>query len=517
MMAFANYHDISEYGLIGDCRAAALVSRLGSIDWCCLPHFDSPSSFAAILDAERGGSFSISPAGSFSSAQHYLEDPNVLETRFETSSGQIRLIDLFSVTTEQKKRKQFWPDHEILRIVEGISGEVTVRMRYAPRPHYGKSPVALQDRGRFGIACSSDERLLLLQSSLSASQIRCVNNGSVAVAEFNVKAGESSLKEKVLDWLAGYKDSKPVRIGNAAENQLQLDVYGEVLGAICHFSPYIEQFDGETRDFILGLGEAVCELWHQPDDGIWEVRSGRVHHTHSKVLAWVALDRLITLARKYSWKAPIGKFDAIKRQLRERIETYGFNRIDQCSARAVRRKGRSKRSMNFGHAILWGFAATVVLTSLLSGARGLGLTRMDIPFMLGAMFTQNREKAKWIGFLIHLVNGWIFAFIYIEAFLASGILHWWFGAAIGLVHSMFVLLVGMRLLPGIHPRMADERSRAGSNTATRTARVHGSALRAWYAHYDDCRAPRLRCVVGTSVSMMRARRGSADCRQPRLA
>ena len=112
--------------------------------------------------------------------------------------------------------------------------------------------------------------------------------------------------------------------------------------------------------------------------------------------------------------------------------------------------------MNIGHAILWGFAGTIVLTSLMSGCRGLGLTRMDIPFMLGTIFTPNRDKAKWIGILIHLLNGWIFALIYIEAFLASGLLRWWFGAAIGLVHAMFVLLVGMRLLPGIHPRMADE-------------------------------------------------------------
>jgi hypothetical protein len=112
--------------------------------------------------------------------------------------------------------------------------------------------------------------------------------------------------------------------------------------------------------------------------------------------------------------------------------------------------------MNLGHAILWGFAGTVILTSLMSGARGLGLTRMDLSFMLGAVFTPNRDKAKWIGFLFHLVNGWLFAFIYIAAFAASGLFHWWFGVAIGFVHGMFVLLVGMRLLPGIHPRMANE-------------------------------------------------------------
>jgi len=112
--------------------------------------------------------------------------------------------------------------------------------------------------------------------------------------------------------------------------------------------------------------------------------------------------------------------------------------------------------MNFGHTVFWGFVGTVILTALMSGCRGLGLTRMDLPFMLGAIFTPNRDIAKWIGFLTHIVIGWLFAFLYVEAFVSSGVRNWWFGAAIGLVHAMFVLLVGMRLLPGIHPRMADE-------------------------------------------------------------
>ena len=103
--------------------------------------------------------------------------------------------------------------------------------------------------------------------------------------------GHTSIREKVIDWLSGYRNSRPVRIGNAAEQQFQLDVYGEVLDGIYSFSPYMTEFDGETRAFILGLGNAICKLWNQPDEGIWEVRSGRVHHTHSKVLAWVGLDR----------------------------------------------------------------------------------------------------------------------------------------------------------------------------------------------------------------------------------
>jgi GH15 family glucan-1,4-alpha-glucosidase len=137
--------------------------------------------------------------------------------------------------------------------------------------------------------------------------------------------GESSLKEKMINWFSGYRDSQPVRIGNAAEAQLQLDVYGEVLDAVHYISPYISDFDGETRNFLLGLGKAVCELWNQPDDGIWEVRSGPVHHTHSKVLAWVALDRLLRLAKTYSWRAPIERFENIKNRIREQIETRGFN------------------------------------------------------------------------------------------------------------------------------------------------------------------------------------------------
>jgi GH15 family glucan-1,4-alpha-glucosidase len=137
--------------------------------------------------------------------------------------------------------------------------------------------------------------------------------------------GEPSLKEKCLDWLTGYRDSRPVRVGNGAESQFQLDVYGEVLDGIHYFSPFISSFDGETRKFILGLGKAVCELWDEPDDGIWEVRSGRVHHTHSKVLAWVAMDRLIRLATRYSWNAPVDQFERLKIKIRNQIETHGFN------------------------------------------------------------------------------------------------------------------------------------------------------------------------------------------------
>lgn len=114
--------------------------------------------------------------------------------------------------------------------------------------------------------------------------------------------------------------------------------------------------------------------------------------------------------------------------------------------------------INWPHAILWGFCATIVLDTLLASSRALGLTRMDLPFMLGTMFTVRRERAKVLGFLFHLINGWIFALLYIAIFVSLGIQTWWVGALIGLTHALFILIPGMALLPSIHPRMATEDS-----------------------------------------------------------
>ncbi len=112
--------------------------------------------------------------------------------------------------------------------------------------------------------------------------------------------------------------------------------------------------------------------------------------------------------------------------------------------------------INWGSWLLWGFAATVILTTLLAGTHGLGLTRMNIPYLIGTMFTPNRDRAKSLGVLVHVINGWIFSFIYVAAFHLSGGPTWWKGAAIGLVHATFVLAAAMPVLPGMHPRMASE-------------------------------------------------------------
>lgn len=110
--------------------------------------------------------------------------------------------------------------------------------------------------------------------------------------------------------------------------------------------------------------------------------------------------------------------------------------------------------MNLDNLILWGFAATLILTILMAASRPLGLTRMDLPFLLGTMFTSNRNAAPLVGFFAHLLMGWLFALIYGAAFESSGLDTWWFGMAIGLVHGAFVLSAGLTILTYFHPRMA---------------------------------------------------------------
>lgn len=110
--------------------------------------------------------------------------------------------------------------------------------------------------------------------------------------------------------------------------------------------------------------------------------------------------------------------------------------------------------MNRRGTLLWGFVATVALTGLLAGSQSLRLTRMNLPYMLGTMVTAERDRAKVVGFGLHLLNGWIFATVYVAAFESWRRATWWLGAGIGLVHALFVLVAGLPLMPGIHPRMA---------------------------------------------------------------
>jgi GH15 family glucan-1,4-alpha-glucosidase len=458
---------ISDYALIGNCRSAALVGRNGSIEWCCLPEFHSPAIFAALLDREKGGYFSIAPVGPWQSSQGYLPATNVAETRFQTEEGEARLVDAFVALTEEEKRAALFPDTELLRVVEGVAGVVRLKMEYVPRPFYGRGAASLQDHQKLGVQCAWKGSVFNLLCTLGEEQVQvAAGDPGRATAEFEVRPGErvifslsysaqspavlpelritawkrlqatihywsnwigrcrytgiyqeqvrrsalvlkllahapsgaiiaapttslpetlggirnwdyrycwlrdasfttrvlvqlgfeeeahaylnwilhatrltrprlqvvysvyghAKLKEQTLDWLQGYRGSRPVRIGNGADGQFQLDVYGEVLDAVYTYSSLVKEFDRDSRRFIMGLGDVLCKLWSRPDNGIWEVRSVAVHHTHSKVMAWVGLDRLVRLAQKYHWKeAPVARWKQAATLIRQEIESFGFN------------------------------------------------------------------------------------------------------------------------------------------------------------------------------------------------
>jgi GH15 family glucan-1,4-alpha-glucosidase len=137
--------------------------------------------------------------------------------------------------------------------------------------------------------------------------------------------GEANVPERALGHLDGYAGSRPVRIGNDAHGQLQLDVYGEVLDAVARFADRAGRFDRDTSRMLDGLGHTVCRRWREPDEGIWEGRAGRFHHTHSKALCWVALDRLIRLHQVGKIRVCVDEFRAQREAIRAAIERQGYS------------------------------------------------------------------------------------------------------------------------------------------------------------------------------------------------
>jgi GH15 family glucan-1,4-alpha-glucosidase len=456
---------ITDHLLIGNCRTAALVSKTGSITWCCIPEFHSPSIFAALLDNEKGGFFLIQPVHAFRCKHAYIPDTNVSRIVFENEEGSVSLTDCFVAMEENEKRAQLFADHEIIRIAEGISGAVKMRFVYFPRTYYGKYAARLKDQGKLGIQFSYKENVCIFQTSLPEAGISdsrdkvegmfVLNKGDRVIfsvscstqypavipeikltaikrlestvrywqtwigkckyegpfkewvrrsaltlkllahapsgaiiaapttslpewtggsrnwdyrfcwlrdASFTVRVlmrlgyydeahaymnwilhatrltqpalqvvytvfGNARINEQICDWLPGYKKSAPVRIGNDAHSQFQLDVYGEVLDAVYAYSGIVGGFDRGAKKFIMGLGKTICKHWGEPDDGIWEMRSARRQHTHSKVMAWVGLDRLIKLCEKYHWDgADKERFEKTKALLQRSIEERGFNK-----------------------------------------------------------------------------------------------------------------------------------------------------------------------------------------------
>src|ERR687886_2891343 len=162
----ASYPPIDGYAFIGGFRSAEPISRAGSLDWLCTPRFDSPSIFAAVLDAENGGRFLVRPIGEFRTERRYLANTNVLETIFRTPTGACVLRDLMSVSSDEDKRSYLTPEHEVLRQLEGLEGEVEVEIVYEPRPDYGRVRPLLEQRGALGLRCEVGGTTLTLRSEL---------------------------------------------------------------------------------------------------------------------------------------------------------------------------------------------------------------------------------------------------------------------------------------------------------------------------------------------------------------
>jgi GH15 family glucan-1,4-alpha-glucosidase len=137
--------------------------------------------------------------------------------------------------------------------------------------------------------------------------------------------GETRLKERTLDWLSGFANSRPVRTGNDAHGQLQLDIYGEVIDAVYAFTTRGGRLDRGTRRMLAGFGETVCRRWSEPDEGIWEPRGGRRHNTYSKAMCWVALDRLCRLNDEGHISAPTARYRQVQRDIHDAVESRGFS------------------------------------------------------------------------------------------------------------------------------------------------------------------------------------------------
>jgi len=435
---------IEEYALIGDLQTSALVGRNGSVDWLCLPRFDSPSCFAALLGEEGHGRWLVAPAAQVrGSSRRYREGTLILETDFETDQGAVRLVDFMPL------RDGGAP--QLMRIVQGLRGRVPVRMQLVIRFGYGlvvpwvervpdgivaqagpdavhlSTPVGLRGEqlttvAEFTIAEGASEAFVLswfpsyerpartedARSALARTEAwwrdwsgRCTYRGEYrdevvrslivlkgltdqvtgavvaapttslpedlggernwdyrytwlrdSVLTLNALlgggytdealafsdcvfrataghpeqlqimygvAGERRLEEYEVDWLPGYEGSRPVRVGNAAAGQFQLDVYGEVLGVGWAVAMAVGRVSPRRWSQLRRLMEYLETVWRDPDDGMWEARGPRRHYTQSKLMAWVAFDRAIALAEHFGLEGPLERWRQVRAEIHDEI------------------------------------------------------------------------------------------------------------------------------------------------------------------------------------------------------
>jgi GH15 family glucan-1,4-alpha-glucosidase len=434
---------IEDYALIGDTHTAALAGRNGSIDWLCLPRFDSGACFAALLGGEEHGFWRIAPAGRVDRVtRRYRDETLVLETEFRTEDGVVRLVDCMPRRSGHAS---------VVRVVEGVAGRVAMRMDLVIRFDYGwvvpwmaraddhlhgvagpdsiclatpapirgenlrtiaefdvgpgdRVPFVLSWHPQFADAsCGGDAvkavaateawwrewsgrcsyrgrwRDAVVRSLITLKALSYEPTGGIVAAAttslpediggvrnwdyrycwlrdaaFTLDAllqggygeearawrdwllrvvagdpaqlqimygpaGERRLTELELGWLPGYEGSRPVRTGNAASGQVQLDVYGEVMDALHQARLAGMVPDPAAWALQKALIEHVERHWTEPDEGIWEVRSGRRHFTHSKVMAWVAVDRAVQAVERYGLDGPVARWRALRKTMHEEI------------------------------------------------------------------------------------------------------------------------------------------------------------------------------------------------------
>ena len=440
---------IEDYAVVADLQSAALVGKDGSIDWLCLPRFDSDACFAALLGGRDNGRFRIAPEGEVTAVRRaYRKGTLVLETEFETAEGAVTLIDLMPVSGKGT---------DLVRIVAGKRGRVPMQLDLVIRFTYGSAvpwvrhieggieaiagPDALRlftpvethgeemaTVARFTVASGervpfvltwapshepdpghieAEEALAQSERSWREWSDRCTvqgpyrelaqrslitlkaltyqpTGGIVAAATTSLPeriggvrnwdyricwlrdatftlysllsagyteeardwrnwllraaagdpsqlqilyglGGERRLPELELPWLTGYENSRPVRIGNAASQQLQLDVYGEVMDAM-HLSRRMGLAD-EQAGWALqrALISYLETIWEGPDEGIWEVRGPRQHFTHSKVMAWVAFDRAVKGIEQFGLDGPLERWRALRESVHTSVCKNGFD------------------------------------------------------------------------------------------------------------------------------------------------------------------------------------------------
>ena len=431
-----NVEPIENHAIVGDLNTIALVAMNGSIDFMCFPRFDSPSIFAALLDPEKGGHFSITPE--FDGARHkqlYLPDSNILLTRFLSADGVVEISDFMPV-------EAVGTSHNLVRRVKCVRGEARVKVVCAPRFNYARSPHRTERSGNdvTFISEGEDKCELRLRSSVpletqdgdavamftlhpdesaafvledARAQLHCdahryvaesfkttlnywrnwisrskyqgrwremVNRSALTLkllvsqphgslvaaptfglpeviggvrnwdyrytwirdASFTIYAlmrlgytdeaaafnrwieqrcrelkpdgslqimygidGRHDLGEATLPHLRGFRDSRPVRIGNGAWNQLQLDIHGELMDSVYLYDKWGEPIGHDLWENLIRLVNWVCDNWRRPDEGIWEVRGGRQEFLYSRLMCWVAIDRGIRLSRRRSFPAPL--------------------------------------------------------------------------------------------------------------------------------------------------------------------------------------------------------------------